>query len=409
MSNVMGCFYKTVRLAKIITKKEICAKAKLSRQYLTKIEDSTEFFSISREMNDKLQKSLRIQFVNQQEILESFDKLKEEYLRAVIISQEKASEQYYFKIVEMKDKISNSIYYPQLLLLQFIHHVIEDPHNHELEPIHEILDKIVDHFDIRTLQVYDLYLGIYYLQKEQLVNAVELIKQAQSLSNDPWLQSMVCYYLGVLALKLGNSLEALRFTMKARELFDGTCNYKRSIQCLTHLSLVWMHLREYEGALRLSHEAIAASKAIEYRSILGENYKNMAWIALQMKEYQQVLVYANDALRHSLCDAMMCFHAAYASYKLNQIQQVLHWVANGLNIENEPKALSYRLLQDTKRLIRDPDSCEINLKHMIEQVKKRKYIDSDILRMLYGELAEYYKQQNRFELALKYYEFYLSL
>lgn len=409
MTNEMGCFYKTVRLYKMITKKEVCAQAHVSRQYLTKIEDNLDFFSISKSMHEKLQRVLNIKLTQDSQLMNEFEELKQSFVACCLTAQEKQAAIHFSSLREHRNDYLNAVFFPYYLLMQFINNVLYDHHDLEMELIMPILDKVQMHFDIYHQQLYQLFLGIYHNNQNQLDMANIALLQAQSLTNDARFQSMICYYLGIVSLKLGSSLSALRYTMKARELFDSTCNYKRSIHCLSHLALVWMRLREYGGAIRLCKEAIAVCQSLEYPAALAENYQNLACISLQKGDYKEVVNYAQKAFNCGKNDAMLCFYAAFACWKLNLREQTARWINSGLNHGKDTQQLSAKLLKLLRKLNRDPEALEEILMAMATSTQRHSYVDTDILRLIYAELAELYKSRDAYEPAVIYYEKYLEL
>ena len=409
MNNELGCFYKTVRLYKVVTKKEVCAKARLSRQYLTRIEDCTDFFSISRGMNEKMQKALKILFENNPSLIQDFDQKKEEFINACLYVKNQQAIELYQQIDEMKKRIENSVRFPEYLLLRFIYAVLFDQKDPELDAIQLILKKINRHLDLISRQRYGLITGIYEMKKGHLDAAYEALCQARQLGNDERLQSMIVYSLGLLALKRNNSLEALRYTMKARELFDSTCNYKRSIQCLSHLALIWMHLREYEGAIQLCEEAIQAAYSLDYSAVLGLNFRYLSWIALQQDDYFHTLSFAQKAAQYGETCSKMCFYASFACWKQGLNAEGNRWIASGLNHSIQGPSLSVKLLRQLRRLNRDPEAIEAVLLNMMEAVQKTAVIDHDLLRLIYHELALFYKSHSDYKSAVEFYERYLQL
>lgn len=409
MNNELGCFYKTVRLYQVITKKEICIKAKISRQYLTRIEDSTDYFNISRSMNARMQKALRIDFINDPELLREFYELKDHFIEYLINWQDKEAQAVYQKIMDQLPFFQNMICFPEIILLKFVYHVVFEPNDPEMEQLLDILKRIADHFPFQLLQLYNLYLGIYEMDKGKLDMAYEYLIKAHQIFNNESMQSMIVFSMAELELKKNNSLEALRYTMKARELFDETCNYRRSIQCISRLALVWTHLREFDGAAALCDEAIRTCRMLDFPAVLGSCYMTLALISLHKGEYSNVIDLVQKANYYGERDPMLFFYAAFAGWKMQDIDAAARWIGLANLQRRADPSTGTRLLRQMKRMTGNCHDWEGVLLKMVDIVSHSKVVDNDLLRIFYAELAALYKHCDQYEPALDYYERYQQM
>lgn len=408
MNNPMGCLYKTIRLYRGMTKKEVCASVMVSRQYLSTLEDTVDYLSISKVMNDKLQRTFHFTLDQDQTLADNFISLRNEFVRACLFVQNQKAIEIAEKLHGYAERIMNTTYFPEYLLLRLIEMVILKRTDSELSIILNTLEKIKYHFDPKTRQLYYLILSVHEADILEPEKAEQHLLEAYSMSNDPHLQSVICFFQAKVALVNDNSLESLSFVMKARELFDITCNYRRSIQCISFLGKIWMHIGEYKGAAAYCHEAIKAASTIDYHAVIASNYRILSWIYLQDNEYQKSIDAAYKASQLGENDPMMCFHASFASWKKQDSIQMSRWISSGLNKSRNDFGLSKRLLTALKRLEKDRGLEETVLLSMMKTIDNAKIKDLDLLRLLYYELAMLYKEKEEYEPALAFYEKYYS-
>lgn len=408
MNNPMGCLYKTIRLYRGMTKKEVCASVVVSRQYLSTLEDTVDYLSISKTMNDKLQRTFHFTLDQDQALIEYFIGLRNEFVRACLFVQNQKAIEMAEKLHSCAERIMNTTYFPEYLLLRLIEMVVLKRQDSELSVILNTLDKIKFHFDPKTRQLYYLILSVYELDVLELEKAEQHLFEAYAMSNDPHLQSIICFFQAKIALVTDNSLESLSFVMKARELFDSTCNYRRSIQCISFLGKIWMHIGEFKGAASYCHEAIKAASTMDYHVVVASNYRVLSWIYLQDGEYQKSIDAAYKASQLGESDSMMCFHAAFASWKNQDASQMSRWISSGLNKVDNNSVLTKKLLSALRRLEKDASSEENVLLSMMKIIDNAKIKDLDLLRLLHYELAMLYKNKEEYEPALAFYEKYYS-
>lgn len=408
MNNAMGCLYKTIRLYRGMTKKEVCASVMISRQYLSTLEDTVDYLSISKSMNDRLQRTFHFTLDQDKILAENFILLRNEFVRACLFVQNQKALETMEKLHGYAERIINTVYFPEYLLLRLIEMVILKRTDSELNIILNTLEKVKYHFDPKTRQLYYLILSVYELEILDFEKSEQHLLEAYSMSNDPHLQSIICFFQAKIALMNDNSLESLSFVMKARELFDSTCNYRRSVQCISFLGKIWMHIGEYKGAAEYCYEAIKAASTMDYHAVIGSNYRVLSWIYLHDNEYQKSIDMAYKASQLGESSSMMCFHASFASWKSKNFAQMSRWIASGLNKCDSDFGLSKRLLNTLKRLEKDPSLEETALLTLMKITDNAKIKDLDLLRLLYYELAMLYKEKEEYEPALTFYEKYYS-
>lgn len=402
--NQRGCFYKTVRLYKAITKKEVCSKVLISRQYLGRLEDETGFFSISRQLCSKLNDALQINTDINPAALDDFYRLKNELILSCLSLRAKKAAILYEELISKKDDLENLVCFPEFMLLKMIYHVQYSSNKSEIEDLLALLKKIHHHFDHRTCQIYFVYLALYKIQNGYFSEASELLNEAKHMSSEVQMQAMIQFLSASIALKNNLPLEAIRNTLKAKELFDSVCNYRQSVRCLSHMALIWSQMREYEGACNLCFQAIDAANSIEFNELLGLNYRILTRISVLNMKYNLVYEYANKAASYGEQDTEIDFFVCYAGWKQNRLDEVekratlakLH-----AKCKNDPY---YYLIRLIRRIVREPKEKESCLLKMISVLKNESIVDYSFLRLLHSEMVCFYRQRNNYKPALEHYE-----
>lgn len=400
----MGLYFKSVRVMKEITKKEICEYCNISMQYLTKIEDDLSFTSISSETKNNICSSLDIKLNYDISIYKSFTDNMNLFIKKCIYCDEKEAKEIFLSLERKESTIINSIFYPDYILMSFIYIVLFDSDNVDLLKIIRFLDRNIMHFDRHQQQLYYLYLAVYNKNIDKLIAAENILIDTLTISGDEQIISMINYHLGIVCNKLGKNLEALLYNTKAKNLFANYNNYTRSAQCASHMGLICLNLKEYKEAFKLCNEAIELAEEMNDNTILAANYQNLSWIDLLTKKYDNILTFVKKSFSYGRDDAVLFFHASYALMKLGDAENSMKWIENGVkNIKNH-KSIVYKLLVLVKKINLNPKNAEKYFEEIIDFTSKNPQHDIDLLHLLYTELIECKKKSGKFEEALKYYE-----
>ena len=406
MSNNVGFYFKSIRLFKGITIKEVCEKTKISREYLKKIENETRFISINKTMSIKMQQALGVQLQHDYNLVKSFNLLSEKFIHSCLFNRHKSALSYYVEIQKKEREIGNSILFPYFILIRYIHLVLYEKDELELEWLEGILAKICNHFDAYKTQLYQLFLAVHTMDLNHEKKALDLFEECLGLSNDPLVHSQIYLYMGQIQLSQGNDLEAFLMTSKAKELFDANCNYYCSVISLVQLSQIWIYLNGIKRADSLCNTAILAAKIVADSAVLYESYVNLARMKLYHCQYNQVSDILNTAMEIYTPGFEIYFYNAYAFYKLEDHIQAMAWIEKGLQKFNDSKSYQYRLLLLMKELKQRPKRKIRFLQAMIPVVQTMRKKDRITLHILYEELIGVFKQIEDYEKAFLTYEEY---
>lgn len=408
INNQRGCFYKTVRLQKAITKKEICSKVMISRQYLGRLEDETNFFSISRKLCNKLNAALQIDTEVNPESIDEFYRLKNEFIFSCLSLRKQRACMLFEKMTSIKNDLENLICFPEYLLMKMIYLVLYYPNHSELNELLSLLHKIHHHFNRRTCQLYYVFLAMYKMHIGCLSDASELLAEAEHLYNEIQMQAMIQLLYASISLKKNLPLDAINNTIKAKELFDNICNYRQSIRCISQMAMIWAYMKEYEGAVNLCFQAIDAANSIEYNDLLGVNYRLLARISVLNHQYNRVFEYADKAAHYGNQDTEIDFFVCYASWKLNRFDEIEKRFSLAKMHSKRKDDPYWDLMCSIRRMARNPKQIEESLLKMISVLKKESIVDYNFLRMIHIEMVEYYRKRHNYKPALEHYEMALG-
>ncbi len=403
--NEKGLYYKTIRLYKEISKKDVCEQCGISVQYLTKLEDEVNFLSINPDTDHKILTSLGVNYFYDVEYINSFIEKFNQFVQDCFYCRDNDAIRIFKCLNAEEATIENTLIFPQYILLLFIYNVLFDKDNEQDEFIRSILKKIDFHFEGRLKQIYYLYLGIYYKNSDNLTEAYHYLKEALRIMNNNENLSMIFYHLGIIGIKRGKDLEAFVYNMKAKNLFSDLNNFVRTAQCLSHQGLVCFHLKEYSNGIQYCKEAIVAAKTLDNHPIIAVNYQNLSWIYLLTKQYENVIENVEKAISYGRKDNILYFHRSFALYKLKQPMLAKSWVEKGLSEILNKRCLEYRLLKMTENILLKKKNQEKALEETIQYIThSSQQHDIDIMRLLYQELIDCKKEKGKYEEAFRYYE-----
>ncbi len=399
MINDLGCYFKTVRLYKAISIKEICENSKVSREYLRKLEDNTLHISINKSMMARLEEAMNVKLFFDYDFNKKFKDNETDYYHLSMFNLHEQASELFLKISSLESQLINTKLFPNYLLLTFAHYVVNDIHNHDIEQVYNILDKIQENFDLEIKQRFLYYKALYLINKLKHEKAKECLVKVMSLHYNPVIHSNAQMALGYINLSQKEYLSAYLDFEKAKDLFDNTTNYRKSAECLCQSTLIWLYLNDQNGAITLSETAMYASKIINDEKLIYANYINQIMIYAVFEKYEKVLSITHECLEHYPSNFNMCFYNAYANQKLKNYKQVNIWIDWGMIKQSNRKSYEHRLLRLVKKLNHKPQDRIEMISKMIEETKKQNNFDHAILRILYMEIILAYKQIDDYRLA----------
>ncbi len=399
--NEIGCFFKTVRIMRGISKKEVCDKVKISRQYLTKIEDTKEYFSINRNMSQRLQEALNISLVNDITLNDQFLHLYDLFISHAIMANDTIAYKAYNEIMSLRELVSASTLLPTFLLVELVHITMYKKNENEFRRIHDIILKILPHFNLHQKQIYYLFFGVYLNDSAEYKSAIEVLLTSLELRTSEEIKAYTHYQLGVAYMQSNQNLEAINILGLSKATFMNKYNYTRSLQCMNVFTKIYIKLREYNIAIKfVSHvETIAINSG--HQDILNENVENLILIHFFLEQYEEALTLCERQVLSGHETPVLIFLALFCSWKLSkEISFIKHYkIETDINLYD---GLSIIL----KKMIKKPQRVESYLLKSLERLNKSKRIDHLIYRLYYRELCTYYKGRENYQLALYYHEQY---
>lgn len=402
--NLIGCYLKTIRIYNECSKVDVAQTCNLSLQFLSQLEDSVSYVSVSRETQGAILKMFNQRLTYDQQLENELSASLDEFYHDCIFGDEKSAKQVFSKLLSKEERIKELILFPEYLLGKYIYLVLYDSNNVELEVLHSLLDKISHHFNNKNLRLYWTYLGVYHVIKGDLLKGRERLLFALSIGYDELLTGLIFYDLVIVENRLGNHIQAYEYSMKANSFFDKTNNYLRKAQNLTHIGIICEVLKEYTNAKQYCISAIELAEKLHDNFILSANYQNLSWISLLTKEYDQTVEYVNKATKYYNSNYVYHFHNAFAYMKLEQIEQSNHWAHKGLEkivVKNKVTDHDYRLC----KLVLDLNATknkEKVLEKFIVHAEKSMHYDRDVMMLIYRELIDLKRKNGNLESAFEW-------
>lgn len=268
----------------------------------------------------KIEKGLNINFKELLEISELGDHLLSEFFEAIFYDVE-GLDYFKSKIIKYKQRMkntSNKINYinAKIYLMEYISLII----NQELEKADEIEDMLLEYFQFDAFcnAILHNYIGLKYRFKQEYTKAIEYHEKALKLNSNEKINALIYYHSSVSYMACAKLMQAASCLNKAKLLFSKYASYHRENYCLAEYALVLNALERYDEAIEIYHRYILGIEQFGKEHILGLDYRNMCWIMICAKRYEEALTYLDDAVILEPKHHFTILYGIWCNYKLKR-------------------------------------------------------------------------------------------
>ncbi len=384
--NQLGAFLKATRIYNEINKKEISDYCGISVTFITKVEQEKGFVSVSEDTLDLWLECLGTSYHYNLETVSILDNVKEFYNRFIDGDYE-SMKIIYDKICQ--DSITTNCAFAEYLLLKFGYELIVTCDKNECDLYYKIIKEIYEHYTSDLLQVYHLMTAIYLrdFYPDEVNKVFTDLQCAMQVCTEDKVMGMIYFQRGNINIRLGNYIAALEDTRKAKELFQSTHNFTRTAAALMHMGIIYLHLKDYNYAIKMYDESIIIATKMNCTNLLALNHANIAWANILTKKYNLVHSSVVESLKNGHKVRGVFVNCAYAFYKLGDKVNSNLWVEKGLK-ECKTKNVYYQFLKAIKDFNNKPDKKVEVLEKLIVRLETKEEYYFEILVLLYNEVVE---------------------
>lgn len=268
----------------------------------------------------KIEKGLNINFKQLLEVSELGDLLLSEFFEAIFYDID-GLEYLKSKIIKYKQRMkytSNEINYinAKIYLIEYIYLII----NQELEKADEIEEMLLEYFKNDELcnALLHNYIGLKYRFKQEYTKAIEYHEKALKINSNEKIKALIYYHSSVSYMACAQLTQAALYLNKAKFLFSKYASYHRENYCLAEYALVLNSLGRYDEAIEIYHRYILGIEQFAKEHILGLDYRNMCWIMICAKRYEEALAYLDDAVILEPKHHFTILYGIWCNYKMKR-------------------------------------------------------------------------------------------
>ena len=374
---VLGKLLRKERESGCYTGQEIARKIGLSKQIISDIETGSK--NVSYEKVKIYADFFDIKLKNSK--TSKFKKEFWENIKYLIYADYDSFTLYAKKIVCNTNDYINTCDAPLFYLLQMIYAIIQKEDNKMMESFNVIEEYFIDLFDSKELFMYYIYLGNYYADKSDWEKALFYYEETREkcAGVQEELKGMLYYGLGYIYWKLGNPINSLIIHKKAKNLFDSTNNYIRSLYTGCHIGMNLTHNKKVMDAVRLN---------------MVENY-------FYKGDYLKAIELSNKCLEEGLYLMEMNDILMWSYHKLGNYEECIQALKRMKEIYKGQDEY-YRLMICTMQAILSDDSTKIiqylKLLYTFTETDKFYIVQDFILDLLIENLSK----QKRYREAMDY-------
>ena len=224
--------------------------------------------------------------------------------------------------------------------------------------------------------------------------------------------------MGIAYNVQGDGYNALRYFIRARDIYDSLNDERRVAQAMSYCAMVYGGLEEYEKALETRSQIVPIQKRLNDTRGLAYSFVNMGFLFTNVNLLDSAQIYYDNCL--TLFDSLgdeygmaLAYHGlGRINKKLGNDKKLIEYINQAVKLFkkhqiNEQLAEAYRDLGDYYLGINSMKRAYNYYKSGIDLAKK---INTEALLMeLYKDLYKWHKLMGQPNLALEFYEMHIAL
>ena len=383
-----GLYFRTLREIRGYTLEKVAKSIPMAFSNLSRIE--TGAIKINDESIQSLLKFYGIKNIDatNSNIFEELDELTNNFLTLEIPIEFK-----YDGIINLND-----VNLPYNLLIESLQKVLCGRFDSQLDKIIRILDKVVDLFQEKYVQLYLVFRSYIFIHQKKYLEAQKKLKNLECIEFiDERIQAVYLYYRIALSSVLNNDHESQQYYDKIKNILKNHHLFYR----LTKVNLLeanrFSELGYFDEAIKIYEENF---ENIKENSVKHTVLFNIANQYLFKKEYENALEFYIRSTQYQI-DNHVCFSIAWCYYKLNNTTYAKIYI---------DKSKEYEVYTEYYVLFLQWLECMLHKKYskkcfeILKKIEKRyiKIMHQGSMIFLYMQLEDYYLYHEMYKEAHHY-------
>lgn len=256
---------------------------------------------------------------------------------------------------------------------------------------------------------YYLFKGLYEYIKEDFFKALHSFTIAEQIADRLRIKDPELYYLLALVnSKLHRIYFSINYANVALELYDGNCNYVRSIDCQIILGINIIRTHNYLQAEKHLLNALQVSKTLKDNERIRIIYHNLGFLSFTQDDHQKSIDYYSKSLNYgsdNIKKARTYYSLAESCLKIKDFKAVNRCIENG-NILAKKSDLKEYILRFTVLHYQINTDCDSQLEEYLKNEAIPYFEGKKMWQQVahYSEiLAEIYSNQYKYKSSCQYY------
>lgn len=157
-------------------------------------------------------------------------------------------------------------------------------------------------------------------------DAVSCLKDVYSITYNNSIRAWALYQLGTVYIQMGNYVEALSVTLKARNIYAETLNIKRLIHVNLNLGIMYMYTNSATNAEESYSLALHAAKQLkDSKKIVTKCFNSLCWLYIKTNQYDKINQLIDNELNELILNENTLFVLAWAYYKTGRADECVKY------------------------------------------------------------------------------------
>ncbi len=207
----------------------------------------------------------------------------------------------------------------KIILMEYILHVIE----FKLDKTEETEDYLLDYFknEAKCNAILHDYIGLKFRIKKDFKNAIIWQEKALKITTNEKVIAMVHFHLSGSYKGMRKLLQAASSLEKASMLFSKHASYRRANYCLAEFALILKADGQYDLAIETYKKSMIGAEQLEDTDFIAVDYRNMCWIMILAKRYEEALEYLEEATMKEPKHPFAILYGIWCNYKLERYDE----------------------------------------------------------------------------------------
>lgn len=269
-----------------------------------------------------------------------------------------------------------------------------------------IIDKyFLDILDAQLAFIYWLAIGNYYNHMKEWEKALQVFKKisetGSSISMD--LQSMLYYGLGYSYRMLGNPMSSMTAYQKAKNLFDESNNYIRSLYTSAFMGKNMVNLYRYSEAEMLYDNLMKTAQVLNDKKIIDMMLVSLTEIYFYRGDYKRAIELSHRHIQKKFHIVEMGVIKMWSCYMLKEFSVCEATVCELMrNIDRNNLVVSC-MIESVNALLQQDDELIIEKLIKLYEITERDHL-YDFQEFMLEILILALKRQKRYQEVVDYYE-----